>query len=517
VSEVLRDLRNTVEAVHAAAVVIGDFNDLNVLVDDGRAYLIDADSYQYGGFPCTVFSERFVDPCLCDPAAGRPVLASPHTAESDWYAFAVIAMRSLLCVGPYGGVFRPVKKRLVVPHAARPLHRITVFRPDVIYPKPAIHYRVLPDDFLHHLQQVFEKDVRGAFPTPLLEGLRWTRCTDCGFEHARLVCPNCSGARRTAARASLRVRGDVTAETVFRTRGQIVDSQLVEGGLFWLHVRDGVLYRGDAASAAGSRDSASTDGVRLGEIDLAPNRRIRCFGDGALVCEGGRVLGLGEGSGEILFTDSCGTHTAAEAVGPRRYWVQGGRLLRDGRWGPELIGAVLTGQTRFWVSEDLGFGYYRAGSLNVGFVFDPERTGIDDRVALPRPRGSLVDAHCVLGRDHVWFFATEDCAGRMVARCVLVGGDGATRAAAEARAEEETWLSSARSACAVGDFLFLATDRGVVRVERDGDSLVETRCFADTEPFVDASCRLHAGARGLYVVARDRIVRLALEQKGVAK
>ena len=43
VTSVLCDLRRTVEAVHAADVVIGDFNDLNVLVSGDRAYLIDAD------------------------------------------------------------------------------------------------------------------------------------------------------------------------------------------------------------------------------------------------------------------------------------------------------------------------------------------------------------------------------------------------------------------------------------------------------------------------------------------
>jgi len=503
VTAVLRDLRRSVKSVHTAGVVIGDFNDLNVLVVSERAYLIDADSYQFGGYPCTVYTERFVDPLLCDPQVGRPILVAPHTADSDWYAFAIIAMRSLLCVGPYGGVFRPQNKRERIAHAERPMRRITLFRPDVIYPKPAYHFSVLPDDLLQHLERVFSDDHRGDFPRPLLDGLRWTRCRDCGAEHARLLCPKCSGGRGKNIRTSLRVRGSVTAETVFSTDGEVIDSQLVGDELRWIYWQGGALYRGD--------------GARLAEIYLAPELRIRCCGDGALLSDRGCVRVVGPKPDQVMVADSNGLYTAADAWGPRKYWVQGGRLLRDGRWGPELVGEVLTGQTRFWVGADLGFGFYRAGSLNVAFVFDSERPGIDDSVRLPPPRGSLVDAHCVLGRDRAWFFVTEEAAGKLSSRCVLVGSDGSTLAAAESNSDEDFWLHAGRSACAVGDFLFVATDQGVLRVERDGSSLVETRRFTDTEPFVDASCRLHAGARGLYVVARDRILRLELNNKGVSK
>ena len=39
------DLYQTVTGIHNAGVVIGDFNDLNVLVSNGEAYIIDADSF----------------------------------------------------------------------------------------------------------------------------------------------------------------------------------------------------------------------------------------------------------------------------------------------------------------------------------------------------------------------------------------------------------------------------------------------------------------------------------------
>ena len=126
--------------LHALGVVIGDFNDLNVLVKDEQAYLIDADSFQFGGFLCRVFPERFVDPLSCDPQERRPLLCKPFSTDSDWHAFAVMVMQTLLSVGPYGGVYRPKSTSARVPEYARPLRRITVFHPEVLYPKPAAPY-----------------------------------------------------------------------------------------------------------------------------------------------------------------------------------------------------------------------------------------------------------------------------------------------------------------------------------------------------------------------------------------
>ncbi|MFN7298892.1 MAG: hypothetical protein ACK5VA_18620, partial [Pseudanabaena sp.] len=56
VTNLFRDLHNTVLQVHQANVTIGDFNDLNLLVSQNQVNLIDADSFQFGQFPCQVFT-----------------------------------------------------------------------------------------------------------------------------------------------------------------------------------------------------------------------------------------------------------------------------------------------------------------------------------------------------------------------------------------------------------------------------------------------------------------------------
>ena len=500
VASLLCDLRATVAALHRRAVVIGDFNDLNVLVCGERAYLIDADSFQFGSYLCTVFSERFVDPLLCDGQAEAPILGQPHTCDSDWYAFSIMALRSLLCVGPYGGVYRPADPRKRIAHSARPLHRITIFDGEVVYPKPALHFSLLPDELLHYLHEIFAEDRRGAFPAGLLADLRWTSCSTCGNEHARLLCPRCSGGR-AAARAVVMVRGQARAEAIFSTRGHIVDSRLVDDELRWLYREAGRIHD------QSGHPLASVDDHRSGW-------RVRCTRAGAALCGPGRVeLVDGRSPVENLAVDGCAGEVGFASNSRHRYWLAGGRLFRDGRWGAEAIGEVLTGQTRFWVGERFGLGFYRAGALAVTFLFSADKPGLDDSLIVPALRGVLVDAHCVFSGDRAWLFTLEKVGGRLVARATLIGGDGRIIAAAEDD-DESSWLFASRTGAAIGKLLFVATDAGIVRVEADGADLVVTRAFPDTEPFVDSACRLHVGARGLYVVTGDRVLRLTLSQQG---
>jgi DNA-binding helix-hairpin-helix protein with protein kinase domain len=88
------DLHATLRALHAAGVVVGDLNDGNLLVDGGRCHLLDADSLQFGRWPCALYTERFVDPRLCDRAAAAPTPRAPHDPASDWFAYAVLLFRA---------------------------------------------------------------------------------------------------------------------------------------------------------------------------------------------------------------------------------------------------------------------------------------------------------------------------------------------------------------------------------------------------------------------------------------
>lgn len=284
---IYQDLHETITRIHRGGVVIGDFNDLNVLIRPGEteAFLIDADSFQFSPFLCRVFTARFLDPTLVDSATDCLVPALPHNANSDWYAFSVMLMQCLLYVEPYGGLYRPQDPARRMAHHLRPLRRITVFHAEVRYPKPALPLETLPDEILHFFQQVFERDRREPFPRALLDNLRWTKCLACGASHAHGPCPFCHVAS-AAVRQTIVVRGNVTATRLFRTSGVILCVASGQGKLRYLFHEDGQFKREDGSVVAqGALDAQTRFGIhgaatiigRQGQIvmlrpDAAPQR-----------------------------------------------------------------------------------------------------------------------------------------------------------------------------------------------------------------------------------------------------
>jgi hypothetical protein len=504
VVKLFRDLHGAVVGLHRAGVVIGDFNDLNVLVTaaaEGR--LIDADSFQFGPYPCSVFTERFVDPLLCDPNASSPRLARLYTPEADWYAYAALLMQSLLFVGPYGGIHRPREASRRLPHAARPLRRITVFHPEVQYPKPATSYKVLPDDLLEYFHRVFEKDERAPLPVRLLDELEFSACRSCSLEHARAACPVCSPNAAARAREVTRVRGEVLCKHAFETNGAVLHACVERGELRFLYHDSGACRR--------------EDGSVVFHGDLEPSLRFRILGASTLVGRGNEVAILSPGTKapERLSVDSDGAGPAFDANGHHLYWTAAGRLLRDApsTWGAiafEAIGDVLAGQTRIWAGPTFGLGLYRASNLSVVFAFDSERRGINDTLRLPSLRGQLIDAACFLDDGRAWLLLALHSGGRTNHLCLTYSRAGVLEATAEAEAGDGSWLGTLRGKVATQGMLLAATDAGLSRIEVDGGALQKTRDFPDTEPFVDADCQLLVGKDGLYVVGRREIAALRM-------
>lgn len=420
--KIFRDLYSTISNTHKERVIIGDFNDLNILIVGEEAYIIDADSFQFGKFFARMFTAKFVDPLLCDPRAASPVLIKPHNYNSDWYAYNVMLMEAILFVHPYGGVYRPKDPLKRVPHEARSLRRITVFNPEVRYPKPAVPYTVLSDDLLHHFHMVFEKDTRGEFPVTLIEQIRWTKCVACGTEHARILCPVCAHIAPAAIKEVIVVRGKVIAARI---------------------------------------------------PFLPPD---------------------------------------VPTKPPINFWLDGGRLMKEGQIAPEYVGDVLEGQTRFWLGSAFGFGFYRAGYFTVGFVFNVSGGGINDNVKLPRIFGQLIDSTAVLTKERCWFLISAQEKGKTINRAIVVNKKGIVEAVTETTAGDGSWLSTIHGKCAIGNMLFSATDDGIVRVEVDSDQIVKTKEFPDTEPFVDSSSQLFIGKEGLYAVKEKEITLLKIAQ-----
>jgi serine/threonine protein kinase len=516
VVQIFQDLHNTVSKLHFAGVVIGDFNDLNVLVKDTEAYLIDTDSFQFGAFPCTMFTARFVDPLLCDRQATQPILQLPHNSDSDWYAFAVMLMQCLLFVDPYGGVYKPKDISQQIPQGARSLHRITIFHPEVRYPKPAIPYKVLPDELLHYFHQVFEQDRRGEFPRSLLDNLHWSICQSCGLEHGRSVCPECQHLEDTGTRrredTEKSCQNKVTTTLLFKAEGIILFAAVEQGQLKWVYHQQGQFHR--------------EDGSVILNGELNPNLRWRIQGKTTLLGYQGQIIQFHPHEPpERIATESFGATTLFDCNESTYYWIANGQLLRNNLHNPQptthtpsFIGDVLPNQTRFWVGSHFGFGFYQAGDLKVAFVFDAKKPGINDRVQLPHWQGQLIQMGCTFSDRYGWLFVTTQERGQIHYRCIVLQADGTVCATAKATEKDENWLTrlgknqpgDPSPYCAVNDFLLACTDDGIIRVEIQQKQLVHTTTFVDTEAFVDSSCRLLPANTGLYVVNHHNIQLLEL-------
>ena len=133
---------------------------------------------------------------------------------SDWYAYYVMLMQSLLFVGPYGGVFKPKDKTRKVPHDARPLHGISVWDKQVRYPKPAKPLDILPDSFQNSLRDIFVEGKRESRKNiePLTLTLFWIPKTSIAAEElCQLIADHGYKATRHYIPNKPKARGPFTA------------------------------------------------------------------------------------------------------------------------------------------------------------------------------------------------------------------------------------------------------------------------------------------------------------------
>ncbi len=507
VVRIMQDLHSSVQALHGQQIIIGDFNSSNVLVTGSEAWLIDADSMQFGKYPARSFTTRFVDPLICDPTLNHLLQVAHHSPATDWYAFALMLFECLLYYHPYGGVYTPKDKANQLPLDARPLKRISVLNPDVITPSKGISFTHLPDDLLHFYSQLLEKDQRGTFPLNLLNNLRWTTCSNCGIVHARSSCPSCAQAV-PLVRKKVRVLGKVTADRMFQTSGTLIEVAAEKDVLQTLCFEQGVFKR--------------EQGTVLLKAPQQPSLQFRIWGRKTVIAYQGQIVVIDENGNQVerLSVDTFrGRKAVFEVNNSHLYWVAQGRLLRDDTLGPRFIGNVLQGQTLFWMGQNFGFGVSRAGELQLAFVFDAQRTGINDSVKLPPFKGEWIGARAYFSSSHCWFFTAEKYNGRVHHNCYLIASDGSVIATAAGNEDDGSWLGALTGKVAVTlntaqgpkQAIFAATDNGLVRVEADNGQLFQSAHFPDTRDFVSTDDRLFADSKGLLVAGKERIDRITIK------
>lgn len=251
VTELCLHIKHTVDLIHPTGVVIGDFNDLNVLFSphQPRSVFIDADSFQFGRYPCRVGSEGYLHPSLYDlDLSVKPY----YTKEHDWYAFWAMFIKALLMAHPYGGVH---PKYNSIPQRA--LAKLTILDSSVKYPKAAFSIDLLSDNLKSIVERIF---ARGETIIPQDELLAdyaesLCECPTCKvfYPSERKNCPQCSTTNTQQVLRKVKVlkspgKRTVETEELLATSGAFVWYKIYGETIFAIALEHGkyVLYKREA-------------------------------------------------------------------------------------------------------------------------------------------------------------------------------------------------------------------------------------------------------------------------------
>ena len=152
VLDLIQGMRNTVQHIHEASILVVDMNELNFLVDGAfeKVFFIDVDSYQTPHFKATALMASVQD-------YKTPI--GKFTTESDWFSWGCVSFQMLMGLHPYKGKYTPVKgleKRMRAD--------ISVFHPDVRLPKVCPSFDLIPQHLRDWYKAVFQDGKRLAPP-----------------------------------------------------------------------------------------------------------------------------------------------------------------------------------------------------------------------------------------------------------------------------------------------------------------------------------------------------------------
>ncbi len=402
----LRQAHAALQQIHAAGFIVGDLNDGNLFFHPQQlgVWWVDVDSYQFGPHPCPVAMLTFLDPRLYGTPdfAARPCF----TADTDWYAFTTLAVKTLLHAHPYGGA-HPAHKTL----RARGSAGISILHPDVRYPPRARPLQTLSAGLRQHLHAVYERGRRGHFPLRLLNGLTPAR-----------PCPQPAAPR---------------TRTLFEAEGIIVHLAAQHTGRILAVARRGTEYTLIRAGVGG-KTGAQT--LFTGEAGY----RFASFGDCLVVSPAGQpgllVLDISAAPRQVaMLQTGLYRGTPAFAATPRHlYRLAGSYLLRgrvqNGLWVEETIATVHPNQTEIWTSphSEALAGHYRVFGEHGFFTLTPENGQRDVDLPPLLPGESLVEAGAAFSETAAAFLLKIARGGERFARyCRVSLATGALLEAAE--------------------------------------------------------------------------------------
>ena len=154
VVEMVTKMQETLMEIHKKGVIVGDYNEMNFLVDDKfkNVFNIDVDSYQTKSFPATA---------IMDSVRDRKAPFGKFSKETDWFSWAVVTFQLYTGIHPFKGRHPNYKNN---DFDSRMKDGVSVFNPDVKIPKALRDFSVIPKAHLEWYKRVFENFERTVPP-----------------------------------------------------------------------------------------------------------------------------------------------------------------------------------------------------------------------------------------------------------------------------------------------------------------------------------------------------------------
>ncbi len=529
-SEFIADLfihaHKTMESLHQHGIVIGDFNDLNVLFDMTKPLMvfIDVDSYQFGQHPCMVGTEHFLDPCLY----GLNLAEKPYFSEqNDWYSFCCMLIKSLIMCHPYGGVHPKVK---TLPQRAE--SRITAFDTGVIYPKAAYSPDLLDDGLMNMIDRVFKKGHRDKPEVEMLEEFRnaLTACGSCGVMYPgdKQSCPQCAKINTQQIQRQVKIvkkpgHRTVHSEEILSAVGSFVWHRLVSKSLF-------------AVSLSGNKYTLhqSTQSNPVGEISSDEPLRFGIFGGKYLVTSASdEAINVWDTSAGLkhVVRQTCGSFHGTKTFGcSKNYlfrmkdgWLYKGRVgtgasgITSGMYVEDQVINMMDDQTWFICSpvNDVVFGFQRFFQ-NYQFFLHRHEEGksvkfFDVKIPALEQNESILSVSARFDASCVLFLMKTEIKGKTFTRVFVIhqhDGRILSQYCVEALSSDTHKNIHGKAFMRPGKgngFILHPTDDGVVQ-EIVGDNAVGSMSLlSETEQFISETDSLLNFRSGILVVG-DKLI-----------
>lgn len=505
------DAKLTLDIIHKLNVVVGDFNDLNLLFNSSfKSIFIDVDSFQFDKYPCIVGTDSFIDPDLY----GVDLTKKPSfSRQTDWYSFAVMLFKSLFFVHPYGGTNKTYKTLYT-----RAQNNVWVFDKNVTYPIMGLHPETIDDETLHYFAKIFCKKQRIDLPIASLQNLEnsFIECTSCHtfYHKSRIKCPQC---QKTTIQPTVDLSAILTTKQVgkeacemsilFSTKGTILFSKVIDDTVIVISydnndtiltiittnsTKTHILWHGfqkhfvydyflPSYLVVGKNEEIIIFNVILGQLALETKTFAGCYND------------------EIMFTcDDTGVYRLTSNMIMRGEFDNNNYVERE-------ITPAIENQTWIRISQKgLGLGFYRIFSQYKFFVFT--RDGNRYEVQLSNLPGQLIDIDVKFSISTILLLRKTLHNGRTFSHWHIIDNEGKVLETKSEESINSDLLKTIYGKAFAGSNIIHATDAGIV-IEKHGVAQLKS----STVEFVNEDTSLSLFKQGLLAISSNKIMYIIMK------